>query len=192
MSMNDVNLTPLLKSKFTSYARQRGRYNSSELFFILHANGHLKTTPEKWMNAPQREVKDMLNMWTGTGMHNQLEELMGKEHSEKKTTFDYKGMTLVAKADFMPPHKPDDVWEFKTSDKLMKEAKPWHKHQTKIYTTMFEKKRGSVYQPIQDQNGLYLKHLGTVERDDKWFHEEMEELYKFHLLVEELWKLRTS
>ena len=127
-------------------------------------------------------------MWNGIGMHNQIEDLMGKENSEQKKEYTYKGMTLVAKVDFLPPKKKDEVWEFKTSDKIMENSKPWHEYQVKLYTSMFGMPIGKVFQPVQSESGIFLKHIGTVERDDKWFEKEMEKLYEFHLKVEKLWE----
>jgi len=180
----DINLTPKLKSKMNSRPRVRGRYNSSELYFINNGS----TTPEQWLKQPERKVKEMLMMWNGIGIHNQLEDLMGKENSEKKQEMVYKGIILVGKADYMPPDKLNEVWEFKTSERKMSYPKPWHEHQVKLYCTMFNKDKGLIYQPLKNDDGIYLKHLGTVERDDKWFEGEMEKLYQFHLKVEELWK----
>jgi hypothetical protein len=69
----------------------------------------------------------------------------------------------------------------------MTSSKPWHDHQVKLYCTMFEKKNGLVYQPVKNDSGVYLKHIGTVERDDAWFQKELEKLYVFHQRVEHLW-----
>lgn len=179
----DIDITQKLRRKMNAYPRVRGRYNASELYFIN--NG--KTTPEEWIKPSPRTMKEILNMWTGSGVHNQLENLLGKEHSEKKIAFVYKDIVLVAKVDYLPPDYPDEVWEWKTSDSKMDKAKPWHLHQTKLYCSMFDRKRGRVYQPLKNDNGLYLKEMGMVERDDRWFEEELEKLYKFHLRVEELW-----
>ena len=178
----DIDLTPILQKKMGPRSRTRGRYNSSELYFI---NNGL-TSPEEWLHPKERPVKDILNMWGGIGMHNQLEDLLGKEHSEKKREFFYKDITLVGKVDYMPP-RANQVWEFKTSEKAMKEAKPWQEHQVRLYTTMFEVAEGLVYQPVQNKNGIYLKHLGTFGRDDEWFRGELEKLYEFHLRVEKLY-----
>ena len=180
----DIDLTQKLRQKMAGRSRVRGRYNSSELYFINNGS----VTPEQWMNSPERSMKEILTMWGGIGMHNQLENLLGKEHSEKKAEFVYKGIVLVGKADFMPPHKTEQVWEFKTSERKMATSKPWHDHQVRLYCTMFDKKQGVVYQPLQNNDGLYLKHLKTVDRDDAWFESELEKLYQFHLRVEELWK----
>ena len=182
--MADIDLTKRLRQKMGSRPRTRGRYNSSELYAIL--NGW--TTPEQWLNAPEKTVEEILRMWSGIGVHGQLEDLMGKEYSEKKREFHYKDITLVGKADFLPPHKKNEVWEFKTSDTAMNKAKPWAEHQAKLYATMFEKKYGLIYQPVQNKDGLFLKHLGTVDRDDKWVEAELEKLYEFHLKVEKLYK----
>ena len=70
----------------------------------------------------------------------------------------------------------------------MEKSKPWQEHQTKLYATIFEKKNGMIYQPLQNEKGFILKFLGSVERDDKWVEAELEKLYDFHLKVEELWE----
>lgn len=185
----DINLTPKLKQSMAGRSRIRGRYNSSEIYAINYGFKSGKLTPEQWLHAQEKTVKEILTMWSGIGMHHQIQGLLGgRDYKEEKKEFHYKDIVVVAKADFMPPHLPDDVWELKTSEKSMDKAKPWALHQVKLYTTMFEKKRGSIYQPVQDDEGIYLKHLGSVERDDEWFMKEMSLLYDFHLKVEELWK----
>lgn len=186
--MRDIDLTGRLKKKMGTRPRVRGRYNSSELYFVN--NG--MTTPEQWINPSDKSVKEILTMWNGIGMHNQLEDLLGKEHSEKKVEYSYKGIILVGKVDYLPPDLPDEVWEFKTSEKKMTSSKPWHDHQVKLYCTMFEKDHGLVYQPLRDTDGIYLKHLKTVDRDDVWFNTEMEKLYQFHLKLEELWERKAK
>ena len=180
----DINLTQRLKSKMAPRARVRNRYSSSEMYGIV--NGWI--TPKQWFNPPEKNMKELLNMWNGTGMHNQLEELMGVDNSEKKIEYLYKNIVLVGKADFLPVHKPEEVWEFKTSENVMDQAKPWHEYQAKLYTTLFNRKQGLVFQPVQNDQGLFLRHIGTVERDDTWFIAEIEKLYVFHLKVEEIWQ----
>jgi len=180
----DINLTPKLKEKMKPRVRIRGRYNSSEMYFITHG----KVTPEQWINPSEKTVKEMLRMWSGTGMHNQLEGLLGKENCETKMESTYKDITLVGIVDYFPPDDPDSLWEFKTSEHTMASAKPWHEYQVKLYCSMFRKENGMVYQPVQDEDGIYLKHLGTVKCNDGWFMEELEKLYQFHLKVEELWE----
>jgi hypothetical protein len=185
--MNDIDLRPYLRKKMKTRARVRGRYNSSEFYAITHG----WVTPEQWIDPVDKTINELLVMWNGIGMHSQLEDLLGPEHSEQKKELIYKDIVLVGKVDFIPPHLPDDVWEFKTSEKTMTKMKPWAEHQVKLYCTMFNKKRGSVFQPVRNADGIYLKHLGTVNRDDKWFMGEMEKLYEFHLKVERLWEKRT-
>ena len=181
--MRDIDLTPKLREKMKSRPRVRGRYNSSELYFINKGD----VTPQQWFEQKDKEVHEMLRMWNGTGAHNQIEELLGSEHSEKKCEYKYRDIILVGKSDYLPPNRPDEVWEFKTSEKKMTSSKPWHDHQVKLYCTMFEKKNGLVYQPVKNDSGVYLKHIGTVERDDAWFQKELEKLYVFHQRVEHLW-----
>lgn len=182
--MHDIDLRPYLRKKMKTRPRVRGRYNSSELYAITHG----WVTPEQWLNPSDKTMSELLVMWNGIGMHSQLEDLLGTEHSEKKKEYVYKDIVLVGKVDYMPPEFPDDIWEFKTSAKTMDQMKPWAEFQIKLYCSMFEKKRGHVFQPVKDANGIYLKCLGTVERDDRWFKEELVKLYEFHQRVDRLWK----
>lgn len=186
--MSDINLTSKLKQKMAGRSRVRGRYNSSELYAINYGFKSGKLTPEQWLHAPERTVKEMLTMFNGIGGHNQIQSLLDPKYCENKVEFVYKDIVLVAKADYMPPDKLDEVWELKTSEKLMTKMKPWQEHQVKLYTTMFNRPVGVVYQPVSNDEGIYLKDLGRVERDDAWFGKELEQLYAFHLEVENLWK----
>ena len=186
--MNDIDLRPYLKKKMAPRARVRGRYNSSELYAITHG----WVTPEQWINPQEKTIQEMMVMFNGIAMHGQIEELLDKRYSEQKKEILYKGITLVGKVDYLPPELPDDIWEFKTSIKTMDKAKPWALYQVRLYCSMFNKKRGHIYQPVQNEDGLYLKHLGTAERSDKWFEGEMEKLFIFNLEVEKLWKERES
>lgn len=184
----DINLTPILEKKMgTPRPRTRGRYNASELYAITHGFRSGKLTPEQWLHAPKKTVKEILTMWGGIGIHNQIQDLLNPKYCENKVEFVYRDIILVAKADYLPPENPDEVWELKTSKKLMTEMKPWQRLQTKLYCTMFEKPVGVVYQPVQDDNGIYLKDIGRVGRDDGWFQEQLGLLYSFHLEVEKLW-----
>lgn len=178
----DINLTPKLQQKMSSRSRIRGRYNASEMYFIV--NG--LTTPEEWLNPSEKEVKEMITMWNGIGTHNQIQDLLGDEYCEIKREFVYRDIVLVGKADYLPPKK-NEVWEIKTSEKRMKEMKPWHRLQTMLYCTMFEKEVGVIYQPVKNIEGIYLKEIGRVIRDDNWFQEELKKLYLFHLEIEKLW-----
>jgi hypothetical protein len=180
--MNDIDLTPLLKKSFNARSRTRGRYNSSEIYALLAG----WTTPEQWMHAPDKTVAEMLNMWSGTVIHKQIQELLQRDYKEEKQTLEYRGMTLVGKADWLPPGI-DEVHEFKTSEVEMKKGKPWAEHQTKLFCTLFKKSKGLIFQPVTHKDGLFLKHISTVERDDEWVKGELDKLYEFHMRLEQLW-----
>lgn len=184
----DINLTPKFRDKMKSYPKKLGRYNVSDLFFLLWKHKTDQEIIDWFANKEVKKTSELLDMWNGTGIHNQLEKLLGEENSEKKVEFVYKDIVVVAKADFMPPDMIDEVWEFKTSTKKMEKAKPWHEYQVRMYCTIFNKPHGVIYQPLQDKNGLYLKDLGKFSRDDKWFEGQMEKLYQFHLRAKELIK----
>lgn len=183
----DINLTPKFKQKMGGYPRTRGRYNSSELYSILVGFGK-KLTPEKWLHPDQRTLEEMFTMWNGTGVHNQIQNIIGEEHCEKKVVFSYKDICIVAKADILPEDHPNEVWELKTSERTMKEAKDYQLHQVRLYCTFFEKPEGVIYQPVKNKNGIYLREIGRVKRDDKWVEEQLKALYEFHKRVEPLWQ----
>jgi hypothetical protein len=173
----DINLTPKLKERMKSYPRKIGRYNSSELYFINSG----KTTPEMWLAQEERKVKDLLNMWSGTNLHKVVQDLLEpKGYEEEKVEYEYNGIILVGKADYLPKDNPNVVWEFKTSEKTMDTAKPWHKSQVKCYCTMFKRDEGIIYQPVQNDKGIFLRDLGHVNRSDIWFEGELQKLLEFH------------
>lgn len=184
----NVDLTNKLLMSLSSRPRIRKRYNASEIYAITHG----WTTPEQWMSPPPREVKDVLLMWNGMGAHHQIQTLLGgRYYKEEKVEFNLDGgISLIAKADFLPADKPNEVWEFKTTDSVMDKAKPWAEYQVKLYCSLFNRPEGVVYQPVQSEKGLFLKFLGRVNRDDEWFKGEMQKLKEFDEKVEKLWEER--
>jgi predicted RecB family nuclease len=164
-------------------SRVRGRYNASELYFLNNGS----TKPEDWLNPKEREFFELMRMWKGIAAHEMVQDLLHKDACEIKQTHVAGPVTLVGKSDYLPPEFPNEVWEFKSSENLMSDAKPWHLHQAKLYATMFNKDRGVVMQPVHNENGIFLKEIGFVERDDAWFNKEIEKLQAFHDKVEALW-----
>lgn len=188
MKPQHILLNDHLKEKFKPRTRVRGRYNSSELWGIV--NG--RTTPQDWLNPPEKDVKSMVLMWKGIEGHEMIEKLLPPEMCEVKKEHVFERanhtLTLVAKADFLPDDR-DEVIDFKTSDGLMEQAKPWALEQVKVYASIFERSFGSIYQPVVGpESGLWLKDLGRVARDDKWFEEQLNKLFIFHLQVEALYE----
>jgi hypothetical protein len=182
--MEYIDLTPALVKKMKSYARILGRYNASEIHSIL--KGYV--TPEEWITAKPREPRELMKMYKGIHGHQMVQDLLKKNLCENKKVATYKDISIVAKADYLPDEQYiEEVWEFKTSDELMEEAKKSHEHQAKMYCTMFERPRGVVLQPVEGDNSFLLRRLGVVERDDAWFQKQCEELYKFHLQVVRVW-----
>ena len=185
--MQDIDLTPALKERLKPYDRKRGRYNSSEIYGITH--GYI--TPMQWMFPDEREVAGLLRMWNGILVHDHVQRLLPAKQNEVKKEYTKDGITLVAKVDHLPLEAHDNsVWEIKSSEDEMDKSKPSHDYQSRLYCTIFERPQSKVFQPVQDANGLYLKHLGTIERDDVWFEQEWEKLKQFNYQVEELWENR--
>lgn len=185
----NIDLTPLLKERFKPYPRKRGRYNSSELWAITSKNreGKPYLTPEQWLNPKQDDAEGLLRMWQGMIIHDHVQKLLPAETNEVKKEVPYKDMILVAKADNLPKDS-DEVWEFKTSATEMDKSKPWADYQCRLYTSIFERPKGIIYQPVQSTEGLYLKQIGEVYRDDVWFKKQLDALYLFHLKLETLWE----
>ncbi len=183
MNNKDIDLTNALREKMKSRPRVRGRYNSSELWGIL--NGY--TTPEEWLHPKERTPIELLRMQMGIIVHDHIQKLLPPEGNEVKKEYHYQDIVLVAKVDHLPPHLPDEVWELKTSQEPMEHAKPWACEQIKLYLSIFERPKGIIFQPVSNAQGLFLKRIGEVCRDDKWFLGQMEALVKFHRKVELLY-----
>lgn len=186
MKHSDYDLTPLLRKKFANYPRTRGRYSSSELYGITHGF----TSPMEWFKPKDKDVLGMLRMWSGTVIHDHIQRLLPAECNEIKKVYQYKDIQLVAKVDHLPPVEVDEaVWEFKSTEEELDEAKKSHLYQAQLYCTIHERPATKIFQPVRDEErGLFLKLLDTVSRDDEWFQAQLEKLYKFHLKVEPLWE----
>ncbi len=182
--MKDLDLTPLLMSKMKSYPRKRGRYNASELFAIDRG----WTTPETWMRPKERTPEEVMRMWRGVLVHDHIQRLLPSDTNEIKKEYHWNGIVLVGKSDNLPKKPSNEVWEFKTSDQAFEKGKPWHLHQIRLYTTMFEREKGILFQPVSNEQGLFLKRIGEVERDDDWFQKQLQKLWIFHMKVEKLWE----
>lgn len=171
----DIDLTPTLLKKMASYPRTIGRYNSSELYGIVA--GYV--TPALWFSPKNKTPEEALRMWKGVLIHDHVQRLLPTELNEIKKEYRKDGITLVAKVDHLPNHV-DSVWEFKSSDEYMKKSKPSHDFQARLYCTIFERPFADIYQPVSSPEGLWLKHLHRVNRDDKWFDKQFAILKRFH------------
>lgn len=181
----DIDLTNLLFNKLGKKTRKVGRYNCSDLYAI--EAGWL--TPEKFLDGEPTDFTALMRMLSGIITHEKIQMMLEKDACEVKVEYPYKDIVLVGKADYLPPGI-DEVWDFKTSEKIMTKAKPWGLDQVKIYATLFKKKSGVIYQPVIENEKFVLKDRGRVERDDEWFNRKMEMLYGFHQEVVKLKELR--
>lgn len=188
--MSDIDLTPLMMKGAAGYPRKRGRYSASDLWWITSG----KMSPEKWLHQEEKTVDDVFRMWDGSLIHHGVQEVLQRGYKEEKREYPAeRGVVIVGKADYLPTAKDgvvdlNEVWEIKSSAKLMTTAKPWHIHQTKLYCSMFGKDIGRIFQPVRGSASLTLRELGIVKRDDAWFLQQVEKLYEFHELVEQLWE----
>jgi len=143
--------------------RKPYRFYVSELWGLF--NGYSQKEPS---------VADIIRMENGAMKHKFLEQFAeGKTEIKKEYKTD--DFVLVGKADELTD---EAVIEYKTSAKILTNAKPWHTHQLRCYLSMFERPLGIVYQPVVRENKFLLKCLGTSKRNDDWFAKQIEELKK--------------
>jgi len=179
--MSDIDLTEKLRAKLGTKYRKVGRYSVSDLYAM--DAGWL--TPYTWLHPEPVDFVGLTRMLNGIVMHEKIQMLYPKEDCEIKLVYKYKDIELVGKCDYLPKDSME-IWDFKTSEKVMDKMKPWAKNQIKCYCTMFDREIGKIYQPIIKGEKLLLKDCGSVGRDDEWFQKQLEKLYQFHLKVLEL------
>lgn len=171
----DIDLTPKLSEKFGKKYRKVGRYSVSDLYAIQAK----WLTPETWLHPEPVDFLGLTRMWNGIIVHEKIQMLYPKECCEVKVEYKYKDIILVGKCDYIPKDS-EEIWDFKSSEKVMEKMKPWAQNQIKCYNSMFERRIGKIYQPIIKDDKLILKDCGTTERDDVWFEKQLEALYRFH------------
>ena len=177
----DIDLTPLLKKRFAPYPRTIGRFSVSDIWAICNTNrdGERYKGVEEWLHNPEPDLEGMMRMYNGIIQHEQVQFMLKKELCEVKVEYPYKGLTIVAKADYLPDDE-EGGWEFKTSDKVLEKSKTWHDWQSKIYCTLYERPTWSILQPIVSEGKLVLREIGDVKRDDAWVHKQFDNLLDFH------------
>lgn len=172
-----IDLTDKLLEKQQKGKPQIGRYSISQLWGVL--NGF--STPKEWLKGEKIDFQNALRMRMGTLKHELVQELLEDDWQiEKKAELLYKDFILVGKADGI---KGDTIMEIKTSDLIIPQAKKWHIWQLKMYLSMFNKEKGVIYQPVVQKSRLYLKEIGVVKQDKKWFKEQLELINHFHLEI---------
>jgi len=194
-----MNITPLLLKTFKKKPAEIGRFNVSEIYGLL--KGY--TSPEQYLKGEQVSFKSALQMANGVAKHKLIQDLFrdeaGWEIEKKIEAFWYQGKlyrageailvdninidikpewTIIGKADLI---FKDTIYEIKTSKDLMFEARPWAEYQVKIYLTLFEKPAGVIVQPVIRKNGLYLKEIGRIKRDDEFVRGEFKKLNEFFI-----------
>jgi len=181
--MSDIDLTEKLRTKLGTKYRKVGRYSVSDLYAMQA--GWL--TPYTWLHPEPVDFTGLMNMMNGIVMHEKIQMLYSKEDCEIKKVIRYKDIEIVGKCDYLPKESIE-IWDFKTSSKVMDKMKPWARHQIKMYCSMFDREVGKIYQPVTRGDRIYLKDCGSVERDDPWYERELERLYQFHLKVKEIYE----
>ncbi len=169
----DIDLTDKFLALQKGHKPAIGRYSISSLWGVL--NGFI--SPEDWFKGEEITLESALRMGLGTKKHEMIEELLEGYEIEKKTEFAYKDFILVGKCDAT---KDNTILEIKTSDKLIPQAKRWHSWQLKCYLSMFGKDEGFICQPVFSKTKFYLKDIGRVERNEKWFKLELEKIDILH------------
>ena len=152
-----------------------GKYHISGLWGVLN---HYDTL-QGFLKGKTIDFPTALKMKMGTLKHQLCQECLEGWELEKKIEFKIPNtnITLIGKCDAI---KGNTILEIKTSDHLISEAKRWHIWQIKMYLSMFNVENGIILQPIV-KNGLFLKSIGEVKKNDTWFKKQLELIHKLHL-----------
>tara|TARA_R100000750_G_scaffold35776_1_gene23021 strand:- start:363 stop:923 length:561 start_codon:yes stop_codon:yes gene_type:complete len=180
--MENIDLVPNLLKEFPLKPGKIGRYSISELWGCLNISrtGKPYKTPEQYLKGEEFDFESAMRMFKGIWKHKMVQNLMKDEWViEKKKEYKHNDWVIVGMADGIEK-KRDLPIEIKTSDKLITQAKSWHVFQLKMYLSMFKKEMGVVVQPVTTKTGFYLKVVGEVKRDDKWFGKQLDLVEEFH------------
>lgn len=174
----NLDLTPFLLKHYTQKPREINRFNVSQIWGIV--NNY--TSVKEFLEGKPNNFISCFRMWEGTSKHKQIQMLFeGLEEYQIEKKIEFKppkyDWILVGKADLLTK---DSVIEIKTSADLMPKAKPWAEYQTRIYLSLFKRPTGLICQPIIKGNGIFLKEIGAVKKNDKWFIEQLKLLNDFH------------
>jgi len=184
-----INLTENLLKHYLGEIRPQeiGRYSCSKVYGII--KGY--TSVEQYIKGEKFEFPAIMRMWNGTSKHKQIEpllELRGYTCEQKvEKTFYVPLMTtgeitLTGKCDAI---NDTEVLEVKTSEKLYQTPKEWHTMQLTLYLSLFNREKGRIVQPVVKKDGLYLKVLGEVKRNEEAFNKIIGKLQEFNLKVME-------
>lgn len=165
--MKYTDLTEVLVDDYKPRKREPNRVSVTSVHAMLVG----------WEDRPIN-FKGVMNMWRGTMKHNALEPLLQKLgyqteiKMEHQTPYDW---VLVGIVDAMAD---DHLLEIKTTDSILDTAKEWHVTQGRLYCSMFERPSCTIVQPVIDWENekLYLKHLRSVKRNDKWFENTLQRI----------------
>jgi hypothetical protein len=179
-----IGLKEILVEKTNAEKRpgQIGRYSASAIWGI----NNNYTSVKQFIEGEEFDFKSAFRIWQGTWKHKQLEELLewkGYKIEEKKEIeieVDDVKFTLVGKADIQDLVEKNDVCDFKTSETLTAEAKPWSIHQLQMYCHVFNKPVAYIVEPRKSDNNFWLEVIGRTLRDEDFFWQEMKKLANFH------------
>lgn len=169
-----INLTPKFLEIQTFKPPVIGRYHISGLWGVL--NGY--DTVEQFVKGKAIDFPTALKMKMGILKHQLVQECLEGWELERKVEFHIPNtnIIIVGKCDAI---KGNTILEIKTSDHLISEAKRWHIWQVKMYLPMFNVENGIILQPIV-KNGLFLKSIGEIKKNDKWFNNQLDKIIELH------------
>ena len=160
--------------------RQLNRFSISELYYLLagwtkledYVNGKQFTPQEAWV----MQLGSLKHAWTQEHL-----KTIGYDVEIKKE-LKIGDIELVGVADALTK---DHGLEIKTSDKLKVQASRAHEYQARMYASLFNVPLFYVMQPVMNSEKAYLKTIGEVKQNKKWFEKEVvriQEFYKNKLL----------
>jgi len=177
MKKFQCNLTDYLRGE--KRERKLNRFSVSDLYYLLQG----WTSLEEHINGKNIPLMQLWDMKKGEQKHQWIQDSpqFKEMECEIKRVCEVDGLEIVGRADALAK---DYGVEIKTG-KARETASRSQEYQAKMYCTMFEKPIFYIVQPYINNEMAYLKTIGVVERDDKWFQKQVE---KIKLKYEELKK----
>lgn len=164
------------------------RFSVSELYYLLAGY----TTIEEYVKGKELTVKNLWEMQLGSLKHEWIQAhpfIKEKYQCEIKKVYETQGIQIVAKADGICKEHGIEIKTGKAREKASRSQE----FQARMYCTLFELPVFYIVQPYHNHEKAYLKTIGVIHRNDKWFATQVQKiLLKYEEIQEYVKNQRTN
>jgi CRISPR/Cas system-associated exonuclease Cas4 (RecB family) len=165
--MKEINLTDYLRGE--KRERKLNRFSVSELYYLLAG----WTTVEEYLKGKEFTIKNLWEMKLGELKHQWIQDFLKKDYEcEIKKVYKVDDLEIVGKADLIAKDHGIEIKTGKARDKASRSQE----FQARMYCTIFEKPVFYIMQPYHNHEKAYLKTIGVVHRNDKWFETQINKI----------------